>query len=67
MGKIVLFTPTHCTSDISTDTSDTLCATLRALAMTHFRYGLQKTPQEGLYHHSLVEEQQMLDGHPSRY
>ena len=53
------------TSDTSNDTSDTICA--YPLAFNRIRFGPQSTPQEGSYHHSLMEEQHMPDGHPSRY
>ena len=49
----------------TTDTSDTICT--YPLAINRIRVGPQSTPQEGSYHHSLMEEQHMPDGHPSRY
>ena len=53
------------TSDTSTDTSDTICA--YPLAINRIRFGPQLTLQEGSYHYSLMEEQHMPEGHPSRY
>ena len=52
-------------SDTSTNTSNTICA--YPLDIDRIRFGPQLTLQEGSYLHSIMEEQHMPDGQPSRY
>jgi hypothetical protein len=63
--KLILLELKVFSSNTSTDTFDTIC--VYPLAINRIRFGPQLTPQEASYHHSLMEEQHMADGHPSRY
>ena len=63
--KWELENPYGVTWGVSSDTSHTICA--YPLVINRIRFGPQSTPQEGSYPHSVMEEQHMPDGHPSRY